>query len=718
LTPASVICASRWIACGLLPLLAVANSNFANAEPTTASKDPHARLIHADREPHNWLSHGRTPAEQRFSPLDRIRPSNIAKLGLAWSYETRTRRGLEATPLVVDGVLYATGTWSVVYALDAKSGRELWRYDPKVAREVGRKACCDVVNRGVAYFDGRIYLGVLDGRLLALDAKSGKLVWEVMTVDPSKDYTITGAPRIVKGKVIIGNGGAEFGVRGYFGAFDARTGSALWRFYTVPGDPALPYEHPELEAAAKTWSKDSMWEAGLGGTVWDAMAYDPELDLLYIGVGNSAPYNREVRSPGGGDNLFLSSILALRPDTGRLVWHYQTTPGENWDYTATQHMILAELEIAGRERKVLMQAPKNGFFYVLDRATGELISAEKLQPINWASHVDLATGRPVETGDGDWAESTAFVVPSVAGVHNWHPMSYSPRTGLVYIPTLSNMWPFKALDDFRHRPGQFNTGEDFPGLASLARFALNVCDPSHLTAWDPVAGRRAWRVEHAHPSNAGVLSTATDLVFQGRGDGAFVAYHAATGAKLWESPTGVGIMAAPISYAVDGEQYIAVLAGLGGSLAISPVPLENRNDGRLLAYKLGGKAKLPADEPRVPAAITAQRIEASKEVLARGSEQFHNHCARCHGFNAQAIGPYPDLRESTPAVHEAWDAIVLRGALRGNGMAAFSDVLSAADSRAIHAYVVDRALHEPGLLDRVHAWALKNACVPLAIFAN
>jgi PQQ-dependent dehydrogenase (methanol/ethanol family) len=432
----------------------------ATADPRPVGAVDGARIRQADAEPHNWLAHGRSYDEQRFSPLDQIDRGNVASLGLAWAYRTSTKRGLEASPIVVDGVMYATGTWSVVYALDAASGRELWTYDPKVPRDKGRDACCDVVNRGVAVWKGRVYFGTIDGRLVALDARSGERVWETRTVDADKPYTITGAPRIVKDRVIIGNGGAEFGVRGYFGAYDAETGELLWRFYTVPASHDGPHEHPELAQAAATWSPDSMWEWGLGGTVWDSMAYDPDLDLLYVGTGNASIYDRERRSPGGGDNLFLASILAIRPETGRLVWHYQTTPGEYWDYTATQHIILADLEQGGRKRKVLMQAPKNGFFYVLYRATGELLSAEKYSLATWASHVDLATGRPVERPQAHWSTKTAMVSPGVAGAHNWHPMSFSPRTKLVYIPSTAFVYLFEAEADFRPLPRSFNTGED------------------------------------------------------------------------------------------------------------------------------------------------------------------------------------------------------------------------------------------------------------------
>ncbi|MDX1650302.1 MAG: PQQ-binding-like beta-propeller repeat protein, partial [Myxococcota bacterium] len=341
------------------------------------------RAAEAGAEPGAWLAHGRTWSEQRYSPLAAIHEGNVGRLRPAWVVPLGTTRGVEATPIVVDGVLYTTLPWSVVLALDAATGRELWRHDPEVPKAFGRHACCDVVNRGVAVYRGRVYVGTIDGRLVALEAATGEPVWEVQTTDRTKPYTITGAPRVAKGLVFIGNGGAEFGVRGYVSAYDADTGDLRWRFYTVPGPPGTPPEHPEMARAAATWPEDAMWEAGLGGTVWDSMAYDPELDLLYVGVGNASVYDRARRSPGGGDNLFLASILALRPDTGRLVWHYQTVPGENWDYTATQQMILADLEIDGRTRKVLMQAPKNGFFYVLDRATGELLSAEPYVSVHW-----------------------------------------------------------------------------------------------------------------------------------------------------------------------------------------------------------------------------------------------------------------------------------------------------------------------------------------------
>jgi quinohemoprotein ethanol dehydrogenase len=524
-----------------------------------------ARIRAADAEPGNWLAHGRTYDEQRFSPLRAIDRSNVAQLGLAWSFDTEVGRGHEATPIVVDGAMFLSLPWSVVVALDAKSGEVLWRRDPEVPRSWARNACCDVVNRGVAVWKGRVYVGTLDGRLVALDAGSGNVVWEVNTIDRSQPYTITGAPRIVKGKVVIGNGGAEYGVRGYVTAYDAETGAQIWRFYTVPGDPSQPFEHPELDAAAKTWT-GRWWELGGGGTAWDSMAYDPELDLLYVGTGNGSPWPRKLRSPEGGDNLFLSSILALRPDTGRLVWHYQTTPADNWDYTAVQHILLADMDWRGAPRKLLMQAPKNGFFYVLDRETGELLSAEKFVRVSWASHVDLATGRPVETPEGNYDEQPRWVLPSPNGGHLWHPMSYSPETKLVYIPALELAFLYPLDPAFEPEKGAWTLGLDVRNYAALLAQYESKTPPAwgELKAWEPIAGRAVWAVRHPGSFNGGVLSTAGGLVFQGTSDGRFVAYAAESGEKLWEVTTNIGTVAPPISYSVDGTQYVSVLAGWGG----------------------------------------------------------------------------------------------------------------------------------------------------------
>ncbi len=678
----------------------------------------------ASPDPADWLAHGRTWDEQRHSPLGQIDSSNVAELGLGWAFATGSKRGLEATPIVVDGVMYVTGTWSVVYALDAATGKVRWFHDPKVPRAKGRDACCDVVNRGVAVWKGRVYLGALDGRLIALDAGTGEVVWETLTVDPSQPYTITGAPRVVKDKVFIGNGGAEFGVRGYFGAYDAETGELLWRFYTVPASHAGPHEHPALEMAAQTWSPDSLWESGLGGTVWDSMAYDAELDLLYVGVGNSSVYDRAQRSPGGGDNLFLASILAVRPDTGELVWHYQTTPGEHWDYTATQHMILADLTFGDTVRKVLMQAPKNGFFYVLDRETGEFLSAENYVEVSWAEGIDPETARPIERAEADWSESGAIVTPAVFGGHNWHPMSFSPRTGLVYIPSNHLLYQFAPDPEFRFEPGsaRFNTAEDLASVTAAfegfegTRYA--VCHPTQLIAWDPRTQQARWRHDSDATVPGGVLTTAGGLVFQGDGGGVFRAFDAASGAVLWEFPTGVGVMAPPVSYAIEGVQYVAVMAGIGGSQGGHGRPLTVENDGRLLVFRLGGTASAPPVRPRGLPPIEAPVVDARAADIEAGRRHYAERCMRCHGLAAHASGVYPDLRHARRAVWERWDDIVLGGTRTGGGMASFADVLDAEASAQIRAYVASRAHHEPTLVERTAAWAAERVCIPAGWVAD
>ena len=653
------------------------------------------RIEAADAEPGNWLAHGRTYDEQRHSPLADINAENVGELGLAWYWDTGDVRGLEATPIVVDGVLFTTGTWSRVYANDGRTGELIWQYDPQVPRQWGKYACCDVVNRGVAVWKGRVFVGTLDGRLIALDAGTGEVIWETLTINPERPYTITGAPRVVKDLVVIGNGGAEYGVRGYVTAYDWETGEQQWRFYTVPGDPAEPFESPAMEMAAKTWSGGNWWEVGGGGTVWDSMAFDPELDLLYIGVGNGSPWNREIRSPGGGDNLFLASIVALDPDDGSLAWHYQTTPGETWDYTATQHMILADIEIDGAVRKVIMQAPKNGFFYVLDRTDGAFISAEHYVDVNWATGIDPETGRPVEVHGARYVDEMALVFPSAHGGHNWHPMAYNPATGLVYVPVLDMGFPFAQDEAFAYRPGEFNAGISIgallPPKTADERVAMLQSMKGHLAAWDPVNQREAWRVPHATTWNGGVLS-AGNLVFQGRSDGVFAAYAADTGDLKWEMPVHTGIVAAPVSYAIDGEQYIAVAASWGGSFTLfSGVPRHRGNmltEGRLLAFKLGGEAELPEPAATYVNIPEPPVIEATPEDIERGELLYHTWCTPCHGAGVTSGSALPDLKYLPAASHSRWDLIVRQGVYATVGMPGFDHVLSEDDSEAIHAYVV------------------------------
>ena len=656
---------------------------------------PTERLINAEADSANWLAHGRTYSEARFSPLSAINHETVENLSLAWYFDTDSSRGLEATPIVVDGVMFTSGTWSVVFANDAKTGKLLWKYDPDVPREWGYKACCDIVNRGVAVYEDKVYVGTLDGRLVALDATDGTVVWEVLSIDPEKPYTITGAPRIVNGKVIIGNGGAELGVRGYITAYDAQSGEKAWRFYTVPGNPEEPFENPALKEAAKTWRGGKWWEVGGGGTVWDAMAYDPELNLLYVGVGNGAPWSRYTRSPGGGDNLYLASILAINPDTAELIWHYQTTPGDNWDYTAVQQMILADIDLKGETRQVIMQAPKNGFFYVLDRRTGELLSAQTYVPITWASHVDPETGRPVEAASSNYLDQTRVVRPGPAGGHNWHPMSFSSRTGLVYIPVVENRLAYTQEQDFKYNPDTWNTGIDFLPNSSLTDDFAVV---TKIVAWDPVAQTPRWTVDHGRPGASGLLATAGDLVFQPGADCEFNAYDAATGNHLWQTSTQMGTIAAPISYQVDGEQYIAFASGWGGAAGLyMTVPCKDgrrANTGRILAYKLGGSAVLPQAPQTPPPHAPPPLLAATADTLTEGERLYSRHCGFCHSLGTGPSGVIPNLRYISNAAHAEWDAIVLGGSRRNKGMVSFADLLNLDQVRAIQAYVITTA-HQP-----------------------
>jgi quinohemoprotein ethanol dehydrogenase len=652
----------------------------------------------------DWVTTGRTYDEQRYSPLTQIDAANVGRLGLAWYADLDTRRAQESTPLEVDGVLYVSTAWSKVVALDAVSGRVLWRFDPKVPGEAGARVCCDVVNRGVAYWSGRVYVGTIDGRLIALDARTGAPLWSTLTIDPEQPYSITGAPRVVKGKVIIGNGGAEFGVRGYVSAYDWRSGELAWRFWFVPGDPAKPYEHPILETAAKTWSGE-WWRLGGGGTAWDSMAYDPELDLLYVGTGNGSPWNQQIRSPGGGDNLFLSSIVALRPETGEYVWHYQTTPGESWDYTATQHMILADVRMDGELRRVLLQAPKNGFFYVLERSTGKLISAKNFVPVNWATGIDPATGRPVENPDARYGTRRQpwLAQPGPFGAHNWQPMAWSPQTRLVYVPAQETAFPYIPDDAFAPVKLGANLGADM-SAASLpqdpaVKKAVFAATRGHLLAWDPVEQREVWRVQFASPWNGGVLATAGNLVFQGTAGGEFRAYRADTGDMVWSFGAQSGIGAAPITYRAGGEQYVTVVTGYGGGFVnvggeASWVTGKPPNRSRILTFKLGGTARLPHVEPEPRRTTHPPPDDAPAERVAAGKALYHRYCMHCHGDAAVSGGVIPDLRYSNAlGSQDTWSSIVRDGVLASVGMVAFEEVLSADDAERIRAYVIRRS-HE------------------------
>jgi len=686
-----------WVAAGA----ALAIASCAAQGPARVDQ---ARLEAAGRDHDNWLTYGRTYAEQRYSELTQVNDRNVGQLGLAWAVELDTSRGQEATPLVVDGVLYTSTAWSKVLALNAATGQVLWEFDPHNIGAKGAQACCDVVNRGVAVWKGRVYVGTIDGRLIALDARDGHKVWEVVTVDQAQPYTITMAPRVVRDKVLIGNSGAELGVRGYLSAYDANTGKLVWRFYTVPGNPANgPDGAASDEAIEKiarpTWFGNEYWKLGGGGTVWDSVVYDQELNQLLIGVGNGSPWNQKYRSEGKGDNLFLASIVAVYPDTGRYKWHYQVNPGETWDFTATQQIALADLTIDGKPRKVLMQAPKNGFFYVIDRANGKLISAEAYAPQNWAERIDVATGRPVEKPGIRYTDGATLMSPSGIGAHAWMPMSYSPKTGLVYIPAMEYPIIYGDAKPFDIHPGRWNTGVSFldppplPGLPAdmdARRAALHAMIRGKLVAWDPVAQKARWEVQRDWPWNGGTLATAGNLVFEGTVHGELEAYSADQGKRLWSFQTHRAVLAGPITYRVNGEQYVAVMGGYGGSMGVaSASDFEKRKmpRGIIVAFKLGGQAQLPPYMP-VPLDTPSPSDEPfTAEQIATGNRYYYTYCVICHG------GPVnPDLRRSRLLKEkDAWQKVVIDGVLSPNGMISFAPYLKPEEAEGIRAYLNQEA---------------------------
>ncbi len=654
-----------------------------------------------------WLNHGRTYKEQRYSPLTDINKNNVNELDLAWSFKFDTARGMEATPILHDGVLYVSTGWSHVHAIDARSGDELWHYDAKVPKSQLAKTCCGPVNRGVAIWQKdnssplQIFFGSLDGRLIALDAKTGKENWSVQSTPTDGNYSITGAPRIVKDMVIIGNGGGELGVRGYITAYDVSSGEMRWRFYTVPGDRNKPQESEALKKALPTWSGEEWYKlGGGGGTVWDSIVFDPELDILYIGTGNGSPWNRDLRSPGGGDNLYLSSIVAINPDDGKYIWHYQTTPADNWDYTATQQMILAEIEINNEIRSVIMQAPKNGFFYVLDRKTGELISAEKFGHVTWASHVDMETGKPVESEFADYQENGgSYIWPSPYGAHNWQPMSYSKKTGYIYIPVQTIPAYFSGQKEVSYKVNRWNTGVNLnesrsPASWVAAKASLDALVYGELVAWDPIKQERAWTVRHPKPSNGGTLSTAGDLVFQGTWDGAFAAYDALSGDQLWQYQSDSAILAGPITYELDGEQYVAVTQGSGGVVMLT-IGEEIRknfvNQNRLLVFKRGDFNLERLTANNTMASLESVKFEHDLDIarVKNGEYLYHNNCASCHGLDAKSNYVVPDLRYMSEETHDNFATIVLGGSLTHKGMIGFYETLSLDDVGMIHDYLRD-----------------------------
>jgi PQQ-dependent dehydrogenase (methanol/ethanol family) len=644
------------------------------------------RLLAAD-SPENageWMSYGRDYSEQRYSPLKEINSDNVGRLGLTWYADLAERGGAyEATPIAVDGRVFVTSPWSKVYAFDAKTGQRLWKYDPKVPGEYAVKLCCGIVNRGVAVWKGKVIWGTLDGRLLAVDARSGKKVWEVQATDPAKWLSITGAPRIADGRIFIGEAGAEFEERGYLAAYDAETGKQLWRWWAVPGDPSKPFEQPELKWAAKTWSGE-WWKVGGGGTPWDGITYDPVTDYVYIGTGNGAPWPSEVRSPGGGDNLFTASIIALEAKTGKYVWHYQETPAEGFDFDSTAQLTTADLVINGEKRHVVMHAPKNGVFYVLDAKTGKVLSAKLFVPsANWLTGFDQEF-RPIPNPDANYGKTDKGFYLVGFQSHVWNPMSFNPGTGLVYLPTNYGSYGYVAEAGAKmgNQLLSINVAKRPQGQPPKLEGAGN-----YLLAWDPVNQKAAW-TQREGSGRSGTMTTAGNLVFQGTNPHNFTAFRADTGERLWTMDAQAQVVGGAASYAVDGEQYVAVVAagqGFFGGGYWAP------NYARLLVYKLDGKAALPPTVAYKPPALNPPAEFGGDAVVAQGETQYNAHCASCHGAgNAMRfVSVFPDLRYAGALWSaDAFKAIVIDGGLQANGMVSFKKVITAQDAEAIRAYVV------------------------------
>jgi quinohemoprotein ethanol dehydrogenase len=624
----------------------------------------------------NWAAPGRTFGEQHFSPLGEINADNVSKLGLVWSLDLPTSNSA-TQPLEVDGVLYFATGYSVIHAVEATSGKELWSYDPEVAQAAGKKLRLAWGSRGIAWWNGKIYTGALDGRLIAIDAATGKPVWSAMTVDKDDGRYITGAPRVFDGKVIIGHGGADVAaIRGYVTTYDCETGRQLWRFYVVPGNPADGFENKAMEMAAKTWSGE-WWKYGGGGTVWNAMSYDPETDTVFLGTGNGAPWNRKIRSQGKGDNLFLASIVALDAKTGSYKWHYQINPGESWDYNADMDMEFADLTIGGKPRKVLITAPKNGFLYVIDRQTGQFISAEPYVGVTWASGIDPSTGRPVDAPNSRYETGPFRLAPGPVGAHSWLPMAFSPKTGLVYIPALEQDAVYSdsgfALTDWQRPPGfSFNGG---------VGVEMGKESSSALIAWNPVTQKQAWRIPVPSIVSGGVVATAGNLVFQGSIDGGFNAYDASNGNRLWTFAAKAPVMAPPITYSANGQQYVTVLSGAGTSLVLIGDALEKYGISyrdqkrRVLTFALGGSAVLPDAPPFHFTATADPDYRPDPQAAQRGWGIYAGTCLMCHGKEGRSAGNAPDLRAS-PAITSdaAFEAIVAGGALVPKGMPRFDDM--------------------------------------------
>jgi quinohemoprotein ethanol dehydrogenase len=674
----------------------------AEAFSSNAKPDVDTRLLAGEHDAANWASYGRTYSENHYSPLSEISANNVGRLGLAWSADLEVLQRADSQPLAVDGIVYVAAGLSIVQAFNATNGRRLWRYDAQVAKVAGVKLRGSWGIRGLALWKGRVLVATPDGRLLALDASTGKLLWSTQALDRKMDAlgggTITGAPRVFDDRVLIGSAGGDWWSRGALSCFDARTGKLLWRFYTVPGNPTEGFESKAMEMAARTWSGE-WWKYGGGGTVWNAITYDPDFNRIYIGTGNGDPQNWKIRNPKGGDNLFLDSIVALDANTGAYVWHYQLNPNDAWDYDATTDMVLEDLTLDGKTRKVLMQAAKNGFFYVLDRETGTVISAEKFERVSWAERIDLKSGRPVENPGIRYEQGPVLVWPGKLGAHSWQPMSYSPQTRLVYIPTghSAGIYSSEGIDPATWvlNPNSWNSGMSTQAPPPDLKVPVEEFK-GHLQAWDPIRQRAVWNVEMPSVSSGGPMATAGGLVFQGNADGTFDAYDASTGTKLWSFNARVAVLGAPISYSVGGRQYITVLSGPPSGTTATPDIAKfgwqyRDHPRRILTFTLDAKSELPATTPpRLGKPLLDNRFEANPGVAARGAALYGINCLTCHGVAAVAAGTAPDLRESAiPLDRDTYRQFVRAGA-ESQGMPQFSE-MSDDELEAIRQYIRMRA---------------------------
>lgn len=626
----------------------------------------------------DWPAFGRTYGEQHYSPLEDINTGNVADLGLVWAVDLPP--GNPATgPIEVGGTVYLAAGYSVVRAIDAVSGKVKWEYDPKAPEASGVRLRQGWGSRGIAYWNGKVITATQDGRLIALDERSGKPVWTVQTLEEGAPMFISGPPRVFDGKVIIGNAGSdESAVRGFVTAFDADSGRQLWKFFTVPGNPADGFEDEAQEMAAGTWSGE-WWKYGGGGSVWNAITYDKANNQILLGTGNGAPWNHKIRSLGKGDNLFVCSIVALDAQTGKYKWHYQINPGESWDFNAAMDMQLADLTIGGVRRQVVMTAPKNGFYYVIDRKDGRLISAEPFVDVTWAKKIDLATGRPVENPGIRYETGRATFRPTPLGAHSWMPMAYSPRTKLTYIPAIDLQVHF---DDTGITRENFKFAEGM-ALSPGVGYAIDAGGKDvtgWLIAWDPVAQKARWRLPMPTHGNGGIMATGGNLVFQGRPDGGFSAYDAGTGKRLWNFDARAGVVAPPITYRANGRQYVTVIAGIGTSVGLfgpmfAQYNIDYRTQARrVLTFAIGGKQQLPPRVPYKAVAFDDPGFKPDAPKAARGEGIFGGRCAVCHGTAVIAGGTAPDLRVSPiPADPTAFAEVVRNGALVPAGMPKFGE---------------------------------------------